>query len=177
MTWLIKLYPPAWRRRYGRELAELIASQPASFGMAIDLVAAAIDAWLYPQSSTSTSTAAATSHAKGAGTMISRAMQLKCAGSGPNITKADNLKAAALVIGGTLVTTLTYLWITARYGRGPYSETLFFMSWLIFFIFSQHFTTLKGRRPLVQAVVIGGQTAVIVAIALLAAWINASRGN
>ena len=52
MTWLIKLYPPAWRRRYGRELSELIATQPASFGTAIDLIAGAIDAWLNPQSST-----------------------------------------------------------------------------------------------------------------------------
>jgi hypothetical protein len=29
VIWLIKLYPPAWRRRYDREMAELIASQPA----------------------------------------------------------------------------------------------------------------------------------------------------
>jgi hypothetical protein len=43
VTWLIRLYPPAWRRRYGRELAELIATQPASFGTAIDLVAATVD--------------------------------------------------------------------------------------------------------------------------------------
>ena len=32
VTWLIRLYPPAWRRRYGRELEELIAlrEQPLS---------------------------------------------------------------------------------------------------------------------------------------------------
>jgi hypothetical protein len=169
MTWLIKLYPPAWRRRYGRELAQLIASQPASFSMAIDLVAAAIDAWIYPQSST----ASAATQPKGAGAMIPKTLQLKCAGSGPNITKADNLKAAAVVIGGSLFTALAYLWATARYGRDPYLESLFFMSWLVFFIFSQHYTTLKGRRAVVQAVVIGGQTVVILAIALAAAWINA----
>jgi hypothetical protein len=63
VTWLLWLYPPAWRRRYGGELADLIATQPASFGTAIDLVAAAIDAWINPQSST----AAAAGDAKGAG--------------------------------------------------------------------------------------------------------------
>jgi hypothetical protein len=44
VTWLIRLYPPAWRRRYGRELAELIAVQPMSFRTAVDLVAGAVDA-------------------------------------------------------------------------------------------------------------------------------------
>ena len=73
MTWLIRLYPPAWRRRYGRELAELIATQPASFGTAVDLVAGAIDAWLNPQSST----AATAADAKGAGAMVPKMLQLE----------------------------------------------------------------------------------------------------
>ena len=173
MNWLIGLYPPAWRRRYGRELAELIATQPASFGMAIDLVAAAIDAWIYPQSST----AAAATHAKGAGAMVPKMLQLRCAGYGPNVTKADNLKAAVIVIGGSLLAALAYVWATARHGRDPYLESLFFVSWLVFFVFSQHYTTLKGRPALVQAVLIGGQAAVVTAIALAAAWINASIAN
>ena len=173
MTWLIKLYPPAWRRRYGRELADLISTQPASFGMAIDLVAAAIDAWIYPQSST----AAAATDAKGAEAMVPKMLQLKCGGYGPNVTKADNLKAAAIVIGGSLWAALAYTWATARYGRQPYVESLFFVSWLVFFVFSQHYTTLKGRPALVQAVLIGGQATVVIAIALAAAWINASINN
>ena len=168
MTWLIKLYPPAWRRRYGRELAELISTQPASFGTAMDLVAGAVDAWLNPQSST----AAMTADAKGAGAMVPRMLQLKCAGYGPNVTTADNLKAAALVIGGSLLAALAYTWATARYGTDPYVESLFLVSWLVFFVFSQHYTTLKGRRVPVQAVLIGGQAAVLIAIALAAAWIN-----
>ena len=169
MTWLVKLYPPAWRRRYGRELTELISTQPASFGMAMDLVAAAVDAWLNPQSSTA---AAPATDAKGARAMIPKMLQLKCAGYGPNVTRADNLKAAAIVTGGSLLAVLAYTWATARYGRDPYLESLFFVSWLVFFVFSQHYTTLKGRPALVQAVLIGGQAAVVTAIALAAAWIN-----
>ena len=45
MTWLIRLYPPAWRRRYGRELAELVAAQPASFGTAIERCHEHMHAW------------------------------------------------------------------------------------------------------------------------------------
>lgn len=168
MTWLVKLYPPAWRRRYGRELTELIATQPASFGMAIDLVAAAVDAWLNPQSST----AVAAADPKGAGAMIPKILHLKCAGYGPTVTKADNLKAAAVMLGGSLLAVLAYWWATARYGKDPYLESLFLVSWLVLFVFSQHYTTLKGRPVLVQAVLIGGQAAVIVAIALAAVWMG-----
>jgi hypothetical protein len=164
VTWLIRLYPPAWRRRYGHELADLIATQPASFGMAIDLVAAAVDAWLNPQ----LATAATAADAKG----VSKMLQLKCAGYGPNVTKADSVKAAAITIVGSLVTALAYMWTTARYGRDPYLESFVLVSWLVFFVFSQHYTTLKGRPPLVQAVLIGGQTAIVIAIAVGAAWLN-----
>ena len=169
MMWLIGLYPPSWRRRYGRELADLIATQPASYGMAIDLVAGAIDAWINPQSST----AAAATDAKGAGAMITKMLQLRCAGYDPNVTKSDNLKAAAIVIGGSLSAAIAYTWGTARYGKDPYLESLFLVSWLVFFVVSQHYTTLKGRPALVQAILIGGQAAVVIAIALAAAWINA----
>jgi hypothetical protein len=111
--------------------------------------------------------------AKGAGAMVPKMLQLKCAGYGPSVTKADNLKAVAIVIGGSLLAALAYTWATARYGKDPYLESVFFVSWLVCFIFSQHYTTLKGRPALVQAVLIGGQTAVVTAIALAAAWINA----
>jgi hypothetical protein len=73
------------RRRYGRELEELIATQPASLRTAIDLVAAAIDASLNPQSSTVVTTA----DAKGAGAMLPRMLQLRSCGYGPQVTKAD----------------------------------------------------------------------------------------
>jgi hypothetical protein len=169
MTWLVRLYPPGWRRRYGRELADLIAAQPASYGMAIDLVAGAIDAWVNPQSST----AAAATDAKGAGAMVPRMLQLRCAGYDPNVTKADKVKAAAIVIGGSLLAALAYVWATPRYGKDPYLESLFLVSWLVFFVVSQHYTTLKGRPALVQALLIGGQALVVVAIALAAGWANA----
>jgi len=96
VTWLIGLYPPAWRRRYGRELAELLAAQPMSFRTAVDLVAGAVDAWLKPQSST----AVTTTDAKGARAMLPEMLQLTSGGYGTDVTVADSLKAAAVTIGG-----------------------------------------------------------------------------
>ena len=169
MTWLLWLYPPAWRRRYGGELAELISTQPASFGNAIDLVAAAIDAWLNPQSST----AAAAGDAKGAGAMDFRTLQLKCAGYGPNATSADAWKAAAVMIFGTLALVLPALWVQARFGSNLYLDSLMLNSWMLAFLFSLRYTSLKGRTGLVQAVFIIGIAAIVMAITLGAAWLNA----
>ena len=169
MTWLIWLYPPAWRRRYGRELSELITAQPGSFGTAIDLVAAAIDAWLNPQSSTMAA------DAKGAGTMVSRMLQLRCAGYGATVTAADARKAAAVTIGGTLVLVLAALWVQAQYGRNRYLESVMLISWMLPWLFSLRYTSLKGRPGLVQAVFIAGSATIVVAIMLVAAWLNSAR--
>jgi len=40
------------------------------------------------------------------------------------------------------------------------------------FLFSQHYTYLKERPAHVQAVLIGGPAAIVIAIALGSAWIN-----
>jgi hypothetical protein len=174
VTWLIALYPPAWRHRYGRELAELIATQPASFGTAIDLVAGAIDAWFNPQSSTAVPAA----EAKGAGAMVSEMLQLKCAGHGPAVTNADSRKAAAITIVGSLVAAIAFVWAAAAgYGNRPYLTSLVSISWLVALVFSQRYTTLKGRSARVQAVLIGAQTAFVIGIALAAAWISTRIDN
>lgn len=42
----LRLYPRAWRDRYGAEVADLIASRPARLRTVLDLLAGATDAWL-----------------------------------------------------------------------------------------------------------------------------------
>jgi hypothetical protein len=168
VTWLIRLYPPAWRRRYGRELAELLAAQPASFRTAVDLVAGAVDAWLNPQSSTAVTTA----DPKGAGAMLPRMLQLKSGGYGPDVTRSDSLKAAAVTIGGTLALVGVLTLAIKYYGKNPYFESLMAMAWLVPFIFSQHYTYLKGHPARVQTVLIGGPAVIVIAIALGNAWLN-----
>ena len=46
---LLRCYPRAWRGRYGHELAEFIAGEPASPRLVIDLLRGALDAHLHPQ--------------------------------------------------------------------------------------------------------------------------------
>lgn len=168
MTWLIKLYPPAWRRRYGRELAELISTQPASFGTAIDLIAGAVDAWLNPQSSTAVTAA----DAKGADATVAKILKLRFAGYGSAVATTDALKSAAVTIGGTLALALALTWAMARYGKNDYLEAFLAVSWVMPLIVSQRYRDLKGRSGRVQAVVMGGQAAIVMVIIVTAVWLN-----
>jgi hypothetical protein len=49
MTALMRLYPAAWRRRYGAEFERLLAERPPSLADRIDIVRGAMDAHLHPQ--------------------------------------------------------------------------------------------------------------------------------
>lgn len=44
MRLLVRLYPRAWRRRYGAEFTALLEQQPASPGTVLDIVRGALDA-------------------------------------------------------------------------------------------------------------------------------------
>ena len=107
MTWLIRLYPPAWRRRYGQELAELLAAQPASFRTAVDLVAGAVDAWLNPQLSTAVTAA----NANGAGAMVPKMLKLRSAGDGANVATADDIKKVWLPGAASCLLFFGFYWV------------------------------------------------------------------
>jgi hypothetical protein len=51
---LLRLYPRAWRERYGDEFAALLESEPMGFRLLADVIAGAFDAWVtgLPQSGT-----------------------------------------------------------------------------------------------------------------------------
>lgn len=104
--------------------------------------------------------------------MVSQMLKLKCAGYGAEHTRGDALKAAGVTIGGTLALMLGLMWARARFGENPYLESLLLVSWLLPFLFSQRYTDLKGRSGRVQALLIGVPAAVVIALALGAAWIN-----
>lgn len=139
-----------------------------SFRTAVDLVAGAVDAWLNPQSST----AVTTTDAKGARAMLPKMLQLRSSGYGPDVTVADSLKAAAVTIVGTLALVGVLTGAIKLYGKNAYFESLLAMGWLVPFLFSQHYTHLKGRPARVQAVLIGGPAVIVIAIALGNAWIS-----
>ena len=166
MTWLLALYPPRWRRRYGDELRDLIGSQPFSLHAAIDLVAGAIDAWLEPQKISLQPDAT-----QEGVTMIGTMMKLGCAGSGERVTREDAWKSLAVNLGGTLFLTALWMAMHVRLGDRTYVDAFSAMAFLVPYLFSLRYTSLKGRSLRTQSIFIGGMILVLMLILGTAGWI------
>ena len=171
MTWLLRLYPSPWRRRYGGEVAEMLADRGFSFRIAVDLVAGAIDVWLHPTVTLAAAAAAEPKHEEER-TMLNRVMRLDCAAYGPNVTKVDQWKAAGVAVGGTLVLTLIWMAVHVRIGDNDYVDALSVLAYMIPLLFSMRHTNLKGRPASVQAVFIGGFTLLLTAFMLGIGWLT-----
>jgi hypothetical protein len=168
MTWLLALYPPRWRRRYGDELRALIGSQPFSLHAVIDLIAGAIDAWLEPQKFP---LQPAPAGAEQGVTMIGTMMKLGCAGSRVRVTREDAWKSAAVSLGGTLLLTALWMTLRLRLGDRTYVNAFSAMAFLVPYLFSLRYTSLKGRSLATQSIFIGGMTLVLTLILGTAGWL------
>jgi len=168
MTWLLHLYPRLWRRRYGDEVAAMLAEQRFSLATAVDLIAGAIDVRLHP----SVTMAAAVGSDIKEETMTSGIAKFNCALAGPNLTKADQWRAARMTIGLTIVLTLGWMALHVRTHDNPYVDSLSMMPIVVSWLIGMRYTHLKDRGWAVQAAFIGGFSAVVAAILLGAGWIS-----
>ena len=169
MTWLLALYPPRWRRRYGDELRALIGAQPFSVHAVVDLIAGAIDAWLEPQKIPMQPAPAV---GEKGGTMIGSMMKLGCAASTGRVSREDAWKSAAVNLGGTLL--LTALWMVLhirRLGDRTYVDAFSAMVFLVPYLFSLCYTSLKERSLRTQSIFIGGTIVMLTLILGSAGWI------
>ena len=169
MIGLLKLYPPRWRRRYGEEFRDLVGTQRFSIGNTIDLISGAIDAWINPQ----LMTMKPASGAGGEETMNAKYLTLRCAGFGPEITRADQWKSIAVTLGTTVILTAGWMWLHVRMRDNPYVDAFALMPILGGWLVSVRRTYLKGRSGLAQAIFITGTIAVLTLLFTLVAWITA----
>ena len=104
--------------------------------------------------------------------MLAKVMRLRCAGYGAKVTVVDGLKGAAVILGGTIVTVLVASLLPREPGGHSYRMAMMSNSWLIFFIVSMRYTTLKGWPGRTQAVFMGVLISAIVSLTLLAGWLG-----
>ena len=116
-TDLIRLYPRAWRERYGEEFHELVASHTAGPRLIFDILIGALDARLAPQPQVAES-------AKGAvpGGRVMEILKSSC--GAPPVSRSEALKQAVLIVAVTLAVALLAVWLKRQVGENVWVEAL-----------------------------------------------------
>ena len=147
----------------------MIAPQRFSFVTVLDIIGGAIDAWTQPQSHLA---ARAEAQSEGDTIMLAKLMRLRCAGYGVRTTTVDGLKGASVVLGGTVLSVLIATWLRQQSVDPVYSQALMTNGWLVSFVVSMRYTTLKGWPGRTQATFIGILSTLVVLLTLAGAWIK-----
>ena len=164
MSRWLTLYPRGWRQRYGAEVEELVASQPRSAQLVIDLLAGAVDAHWRPQAATHPMDRAARVD-EGGPDMIKRLLSCRAP---QRLARGDRWRSGALTIGGSLVVAA----ILMVGGGDPVVET-FALVMLpgVWHVSTQPFY-LRGHSARAKVFLIGGPLVVLTAIAVATIYLN-----
>lgn len=151
---MLRLYPCAWRRRYGEGFLELVAPQPWSVALVVDVVAGAIDAWISPQ----VSAAMQASIEKENGKMFAKTLKLGCAVRTADFTPAEQRKSVVVMLTSTLVLTGVWMWIYVQTYGNPYLDVMAFvpLTYTAPYLYTMRYTYLKARSRATQALFIWG---------------------
>jgi len=166
MSWMLRLYPARWRQRYGEEFGVVLASQRASVGLVLDVLAGAVDAHLHPQIQRPDS-----EQMKGDDRMTLEMLQ-RCAVGGPKLSSSDRRIASLFTISSALVIAVLYIALTKIYHGAPSVQALFYASFpFLALVYGQ--TAYLRRRPwLTQIFVLGAGLAALYLVMLTACMIG-----
>jgi hypothetical protein len=164
---LLRLFPRAWRRRYGDEFLETVADRSLGPQQVIDIVSGAIDAWL--SADVRRATMATRAAPNGGGRMMLKALSV-CERNRVAYTMRDALRGAGVMIVASLILTMAGV-VARRGGWSMTGEALTSLSFFAALILSMPFWLMKGQPWKAQVVIVGGTLTLLVAIGYLAALI------
>jgi hypothetical protein len=121
MKWMVKLYPAAWRERYGEEFATVLEKQPTSLGLLMDVLGGAVDARLHPQP-------AMAQTSKTNGDEMTSAMFQRCMVGGPKLSTREQKAASMAMIASALVMAVLYIVLRKIYHAAPAVEAVGYAS-------------------------------------------------
>ena len=165
---LLRLYPRAWRERYGEEFVATAGTGRLHPQQVIDIVSGAVDAWLSSDVHEATRTMGVAEN--GEGSMVAKS-RLLCYPPTLRMTTRDSVIGAAVMIGGSVI--FSALGIAARRsGLDMSAETLLAIAFPGSLTLSMPFWLMKGQPWRAQAAIVGGTFALLVAISYLASAIG-----
>jgi hypothetical protein len=163
---LLRLYPRAWRERYGDEFLALVGDRPLAFPQLIDIVSGAIDAHL---SSDVRATTVSRGHATqaGGGTVVIETPKSMCFHDRKAVfSKRDGLIGSAVLIGGSFLFSAIGIGLR-RAGFDDLAEGLLSAAFPVSVLISMPFTFVKGQPWKAQIVLVG----IPIAIVIFLTWV------
>jgi hypothetical protein len=159
---LLRLYPRAWRQRYGDEFLAIVGDGRLRPQQILDVVAGAIDAWLSPDVRRAVQPATV-SQRSGGSTMLKATL---CASSDVRYTTRDSVLGAGVLLACAILFAVL-AGLARRQGWEWMWAVLTMMAFPGSVVISMPFTTLKGQPRKAQVVLVAGLLAILAAIASL----------
>jgi len=148
---LLRLYPKAWRARYGAEFAAVLEAQPASLGLVMDVIAGAVDARLSPQAHTTSMPTLERGE-----TMMTESLMARCRAGGPNLSTRDGLFAGIGMLVASVVGASAYIWLSYRYHHVPAVDAVGYTTFPAIMLVYAQMAYLRSRSASTQVVLIAG---------------------
>ena len=167
---LLRLYPRAWRDRYGDEFLALVGEGPLGLQQIIDIVSGAIDARL---SSEVRATAISSGHATQleGGAAVIHSLKSLCIHDKPAVlSKRDAWIGAGVMIAGSIL--LSGLGIAIdRAGFDTLADAVMAAAFPVSVLLTMPFTFVKGQPWKAQCVLIGIPLAIVIILTWVATYI------
>jgi len=148
---LLRLYPKAWRARYGAEFAAVLDMQPVSLGLVMDVIAGALDARLSPQVHTTSMPAMDRGE-----TMMTESLMARCRDGGPALSTRDGLFAGVGMLVASVVGATAYIWLSYRFHHIPAVDAVGYTIFPAITLVYAQLAYLRRRPALTQALLVGG---------------------
>lgn len=163
---LLRLYPRAWRERYGEEFLATIGDGALRLQQIIDIVAGAIDAWVARD--VRRATRARSGAPAPEGDNMDATMKTICSrGRNLRYTKRDALIGAGVMLAVSLTGAIVGV-LLSRQGFSTAGEIVTSNAFFAALVLSMPFWLLKGQPWRAQAVLVLGTLTFLTAISYLA---------
>lgn len=163
--WFVRLYPRAWRERYGAEMSAMLEQMSLTPAAVIDLVAGAIDARVAPHVLASRSISSSEKEKA----MLSSMMK-RCA-AGPGLSARDQWIGASVMLGSCLLFSVAYVFAAYRYRGNELVDAFGVMAFPAALLISMPFTYVKGHSRITQWIIVGVSLVILAAFSYLATLI------
>ena len=166
---LLRLYPPAWRARYGEEFAATVEDVGLRPQLVIDIVSGAIDAWLSSEVRRAVRPQRFTADRQQGGTMTVKSML--CSDTRARPTTRDSLISAGVLLASAAFFAALHVY-AQRQGWPTAAAILQMLAFPGSVVLSMPFAILKGQPWRAQAVFTVVPLAILVAIAYSTSLLN-----